>query len=277
MTWIFQLIVRHRAISSLLLTVVLSLTMLNANAQRQARISRGLLISVFYPLGFTLSLSTNVRNIFAENKRLRAESAALMVRVAMLEQRAAENERLREILKISESFSYDLLPARVIMREPATPFRSVVIAAGRSKGVGLWMPVVDRRGVVGKVIQVLPGISLVQLLKDPAAHMSVMVARTRTPAILESGSGETFSFRCRSHTDVAPGDTITTSGLGGIFPSGLMVGFVRKVSDDPDPLFKRVVLDLSVDFEHMEEVFVMRLSPQWSAFRAEVDSIKFDK
>jgi rod shape-determining protein MreC len=104
----------------------------------------------------------------------------------------------------------------------------------------------------------------------------VLSRRNRTVAILETDDGQHFFMRVRSHEDFQVGDTIVTSGLGGIYPRGLEVGIVKDIKAGSDPLFKRVFIRPAVDFEHLEELFVIRLSPQWASFLSEMDSIEFN-
>ena len=277
MHWIFQFIVRHSAGSLLVLTMLLSLWMLGANGPRQARIGRALLMSVFYPLQFTLSLSTNVKNIFAENKKLRTRVVQLTTELARYREQAAENERLRSLVDFSDSVSFDLLPVRVVLREPAQTYRSIAINAGAKNGVLLSMPVTAGSGVVGKVMQVLPHMSVVQLLQDPACRISVMVQKSRGVGIMMTENGHDFFFKCRSHIPVARGDRIVTSGLGGVYPRGLDVGEVISLVEDVNPLFKKIGVKPFADFDRLEEVFVVRVSPQWQAFRQEADSLHFEE
>ncbi len=276
MFWILRFIASHRAAFSYILTALLSLWMISSGPVHQAKIARGLTISVFYPFHLALSLSSHVKNIFAENKRLRSEVAALTMRLSRIEEEAAENQRLRQLLDIVETYPYDLVPARVVLREPSNLFRSVVIDAGKKHGISSFMPVIGTKGVAGKVIQVLPGISQVQLLQDPSARTSVMLKENRTVGILETENGREYFVRFRPHVNCAQGDTVLTSGKGGIFPSGLNVGVIKGFKEDTDPLFKRAYIDPFVDFGHLENVFVLRLSPRWSAFRTQVDSIQFE-
>jgi rod shape-determining protein MreC len=161
------------------------------------------------------------------------------------------------------------------MHDPSPVLRSIVIGVGRRQGVQVSMPVIARNGVAGRIVQVLPTISLVQLLRDPSSRTSVMVKRSRTVGILETHNGRDFYYRYRTRADVARGDTVVTSGLGGVYPAGIGVGCVSRLAPDPDPLFNQAHLSLFVDFDRMEEAFVVRLSPQWSAFRSEVDSLRF--
>ena len=276
MHWIFSFIITHRRIFSLLLTSIVSLLMITAPPVKQAATLRFLSMTVFYPLHVIFSQTTKINNIFSENRKLKQEVVRLSATVAQLKEEATENSRLRSLLNFSQDFSYDLLPVRVIAYDPSPSQKSIVVSAGKNDSIAMWMPLIDERGIAGKVVQVMHRISMVQLLKDPSNRTSVLFSRTRTVGILETENGSDFFVRCRSHEPVEKGDTVVTSGLGGIYPRGLMVGTVKKINEIRDPLFKQIIISLSVDFDHLEELFIMRLSPQWSAFRSELDSLEFE-
>jgi rod shape-determining protein MreC len=273
MHWIFGFIFHYRGISSLALTVILSLWMINASTVTQDNIARSLTLSVFYPLQATIEQITRVRNIFAENRRLKERVTRLQTSVAMLREQTQENDRLRALLEFEESYPHELLAARVIAREPSAMYRSIVVSVGSRHKLQAHMPVVNNDGVVGRIVQCMPNISLVQLLKDPSARTGVMVSRSRQVGILETENGRTFFISYRTHADIAQGDTVITSGLGGIYPKGLPVGTIQSVKDGNDPLFKKAYLDPFADFERLEEVFIIKRKPQWAAFRQELDSL----
>lgn len=276
MHWIVEFVVRHRSIFSLMLTSMLSIWMINAPPVKQVSTVRFLSMTIFYPLQATLSQTTRFQDVFVENKRLKKEVVGLTAELAQLHEEAAENDRLRGLLNLAQDFDYDLLPVRVIAHDPSPAHKSIVINVGKSEQVKMWMPVIGEKGVVGKVVQVMNQLSLVQLIRDPSNRTGVLFRRTRTIGILETENGNDFFVRCRSHEEVAEGDSIITSGLGGIYPRGFQVGTVSSVTKSRDPLFNRAWVKLSVDFGHMEELFVMRLSPRWSAFREEFDSLELN-
>lgn len=275
MQWIIQFIVQHKNIFSLFLTVLISLWMLTSDSAKQQQITRALTLTVFFPIQFTVHQFTRTKNIFAENKKLREEVTTLTARCSELEQAAAENKRLRDLVGFEDQFTYTLLPAKAVVREPTTVFRSIVINIGQDHGVMRYMPVINKNGVIGKVVQVMPTISLVQLLRAPSERISVMVKRTHEVGIFETMNSKQFFIQYRKHADVVQGDTIITSGLGGIYPRGFQIGEVLSINNSDDPLFKDVFIKPSVDFEHIDEVFVMKFSPQWASFHSELDSIQF--
>ena len=273
MRWILELLIRYRIAASLLLASMASLVMISSPPVLQAKTARILTISIFYPLQITVDQLKRAQNIWGENRRLKTDVALLNASVAQLKDQAVENERLRGMLGFEQNSSYDLIAVRVVARDPSPISKSIVVNAGRNKGVLPYMPVVGERGVAGKVVQVMPDLSLVQLVKDPLNRTSIMVRRSRAVSILETGNGVDFFAHFRTHEDVAAGDTVVTSGLGGIYPRGFMVGTVDRILNEHDPLFKKALLRPTLDLDHLEELFVVRMPPQWASFREQLDSL----
>jgi rod shape-determining protein MreC len=277
MRWIIDLVIRYRLLVSMIVACTASIWMISGSPRQQAQTARLLATSIFYPVQITVDQVVRAKNIYAENGRLKTAVALLNTEVAQLREEAAENTRLRDMLGFEQSTPFVLIPARVVARDPSPIFKSVVIDAGKDKGVVPFMPVVSRQGVVGKVVQVMPDLSLVQLIRDPLNHVSVMVRRSRTVSILETENGVDFFTHLRVHEDVLPGDTVITTGLGGIYPRGFLVGIINKVSFERDPLFKRAGIKLCLDIDHIEELFVIKLQPQWSAFKQQLDTLTLGK
>jgi rod shape-determining protein MreC len=274
MQWIIRFFASHLNITSLLITSVASILMLSSSPVQQQRIARVLTISIFYPFQFYFSQTAQIKNIYSENRRLKQEIASLSVKAAQIAENSHENERLTEMLGISKQFSFTLVPARVVVRDPSFVSRSAIVNVGSSDGILPFMPVMTSRGVAGKVVQVMGRMSLVQLLTDPANRTSVMIGRTREVGILETTDGNEFFIMFRAHADVAVGDTLVTSGLGGIYPKGLLAGMVTRLEENRDPIFKKAVVKPEANFDRMEEVFVIKMSPQWAAFKSELDSLE---
>jgi rod shape-determining protein MreC len=276
MHWVIQFFVRHRILTSLILVVGTSLWMLAAAPTRQLAIARTLAITVFYPIDVTVGQARRAMSIFAENHRLAARLAAVNTRLALLEESAAELTRLHALLGFKEQSAYDLVPARVVARDPGHVFRSVVIEGGANRSFVKYLPLVNGEGLIGRVVQVMPQLSLVQLLRDPGGRASVMTRRGRVVGILQSDNGIDLFVRYRTDDTVFDADTVVTSGLGGTYPKGLLVGSVTGTQDDDNPLFRRARVRPFVDFNRVEEAFIMRLSPQWAAFGSELDSLAYE-
>jgi rod shape-determining protein MreC len=273
MRWLLEFIIRYRVYVSLCCTFSISLWMIVSSPETQARTARFLTISIFYPLQIAADQILNAKNIYAENRRLKREVASLSVDVARLQEQAAENDRLRSMLGFEKVNPYELIPVQVVARDLSQTSKSLVITAGSNSGILKYMPVVGEWGVVGKVVQVMPHLSLVQLITDPLNRVAIMVKRSRVVSILETENGRDFFVHFRTYEDVQSGDTIITSGLGGIYPRGFTVASIDKVVDERDPLFKKAIVKLSIDLGRQEELFVVNQSPQWSALRSGLDSL----
>jgi rod shape-determining protein MreC len=274
MQWIIRFFASHRSITSLVLTAGASIWMLSSPQVQQQRITRYLTYSIFYPFQFYFNQTTRIKNIFAENRMLKEEIASLSVKLSQITDRTLENERLTDLLDISRRYPFTLVPARVVVRDPSFISRSAIVNVGKDKGIMPYMPVMTTRGVAGKVIKVMGRMSLVQLIIDPANRTSVMIQRTREIGILETENGSDFFIMFRAHADVAIGDTVITSGLGGIYPRGLPAGIVARLEENRDPLFKKALVKPDANFDRLEELFVVKMPPRWASFKSELDSLE---
>jgi rod shape-determining protein MreC len=129
------------------------------------------------------------------------------------------------------------------------------------------MPVLTSRGVVGKTIKTYPGHSLVQLLSDPAFKVSVLSDRSRARGILEADGPERLVARFPAGSDVARGDTLMTTGLGGVFPKGLRVGAAGREITRQEKENQDVMRSFRVEsFQRLntvEEAFVLIKKDSW--------------
>ncbi|MGQ9630136.1 MAG: rod shape-determining protein MreC [bacterium] len=193
-----------------------------------------------------------------ENKRIRAELKSLQSRVNQLEEYRQANLRLSHLLSFQERSEFDLIPTRVIGRDTTNWFNSIVVDKGASDGVEVNMAVVTDAGVVGKVVQTVPRASKVMLITDSNSKLGVIVQSNRFNGILTGKSGEYCELTLLSENgSVAVGDVIVTSGYGGIFPKGLIVGSVVEVKRRTGLVATAKVLP-SEDFTRLEEVFIVK-------------------
>jgi len=180
------------------------------------------------------------------------------------EELKAANVRLRRLLSFRGDLGVPSMAAQIIGDDSTGWFRTVLIDKGRRHGVARRMPVVAPEGVVGQTIECALGVSKVLLITDRNSAIDVMIQRSRTRGILE-GKGEedlcTMKFVART-ADVKEGDRVITSGLGGIYPKGLLVGRVVAVQKQPFGLFQSVEVAPSVNFGRLEEVLVLLRSPE---------------
>ena len=187
------------------------------------------------------------------HQALQAESAARadLVRQSVAAQRSeqllAENRQLRFLLDLRPALSVKSVAAEILY-EAADPYsRKVFIDRGAAQGVLRGAPVVNEAGVLGQVTRVYPLTAEVTLLTDRDAAIPVINTRTqqRSAAFGGAGGGANPGMELRfmaGNADVQPGDTLSTSGLDGVYPSGLAVARVVSVERRADYGFARIAL-----------------------------------
>ncbi|CAM5198634.1 Cell shape-determining protein MreC OS=Castellaniella defragrans OX=75697 GN=HNR28_002720 PE=3 SV=1 [Castellaniella defragrans] len=175
-------------------------------------------------------------------RRQRIEMAQLSTHAAQL---ATENEQLRRLLNVSEKISQKSVAVEVFYVPPDAFNHRLIFNKGSSAGIEAGMPVIDEGGVVGQIIRVTPFTSEAALLFDDRMSIPVQVLRNGL-RLIAFGSDEVGKLEVRylsGNVDIKPGDTLVTSGIGGLFPAGLPVGRVEKVDHDPGTGFAMAIAD----------------------------------
>jgi len=198
-----------------------------------------------------------------ENRALLSRVEALQAEAYRSAQIAAENERLARLLHFAPANTdLPMVVAQVIGREESRWYQAIDLNRGVTDGVHAGLAVITNRGVVGVVQRAAANHCRVRLVTDAAASLPVLLDQQREKCILV---GEGLACRLKyleSTVPVALGDAVITSGYGGIFPKGLLVGRIRAISDTGgDTLFQTVEVEPAVDLSRLEEVFVYLQSP----------------
>lgn len=194
---------------------------------------------------------------------LKKENGALRAEQAKYSEILAENIRLRSLLKFKQGYTgYNLLGVSVIARDYGGWTNTLLIDRGADDGLKKYMPVIVPEGVIGFVSEVYKNSSRVQLLLDPRTSIGGIVQRpaSRVASIVtgNSGSPDSLSFiNLSREADVVKGDLILTSGYGGVYPKGLIIGTVENVDTDPTGVTLQARIKPAADFSHLEEAFVI--------------------
>ncbi len=168
------------------------------------------------------------------------------------------NTRLRNLIDFQKNISERVIAAEVVGKDPSTWFKTVIIDKGEADGLSKGLPVVISQGIVGQVIEVSNHYSKVMLIIDSNSAVDSLVQRTRARGVIKGASTD----QCRldyvlRKNDVRIGDTIVSSGLDGVYPKGLRVGYVSQVIEHDADIFHEVIISPFVDFEKLEEVLVI--------------------
>jgi rod shape-determining protein MreC len=199
------------------------------------------------------------KNVRSENRRLRDEAQRLRVESLRVSEVDEENRRLRRLLQLKEALPLQTISGEVIGREWGGWVRSLTVNRGRSSDVVRLTAVIGPDGLIGRIVDVRGGSSVVQVLTDPASTVGAHVVRTRTPGIIEGEARGTirFKYMARDGAGMQVGDMIVTSGLGGLFPRGIPIGRVRAIDDRGSALFHYAQITPAVDFARIDEVLLL--------------------
>ena len=194
---------------------------------------------------------------------LKYQEASLQLNAA--QEAVQENERLKDSLDARSRYeSLDPIYARVIARAPGQWFETFSINRGKNDGVSTGMAVVNGSGLVGRVYEAGNNYAKVICIIDTRSAVACMVQSTRDNGIMRgeitqsAARAECYVYYLPSLNNVVPGDTVITSGTDSLFPKGLHIGTVTAVSMDAGSEGSYAVVAPSVDFQHLEEVFVLR-------------------
>ena len=160
-------------------------------------------------------------------------------------------------------WDYPIVTARVIGQNPGRFLTTFVVNRGTDQGIELDLPVFTTQGLVGRVSAVSKNHAKVQLLPDPSLHVSILVQRTRVVGFLNGGSANYLQAFVPSYTGVREGDTLVTSGLGGIYPKGIGIGVVRSLEKGDIDVVTNIEVEPFQKFTRLEEVFIMQKKPDW--------------
>ncbi len=194
-----------------------------------------------------------------ENSILREQVADLENRLNHLYEIELENQRLRKLLSFKKTVPYRLLPARIVGKNFTGWSRTLMINQGRREGIRVGMAVVRPEGVVGRILSVSKTHAQVQLIIDRNSDIPALFQSTRAEGIAEGGVANQCRVKYLTRLpDIEPGERVVTSGLGRVFPKGLIIGSVSSVRKKPYGLFQEAAIIPAVDFSRIEEVFVVR-------------------
>jgi rod shape-determining protein MreC len=196
-------------------------------------------------------------NLQQENQRLREEREWLRHENHRYLEAYLQYQRLQRLLNFREQTPFDVVAAEVVGRNANSWTEIIFINRGTRDKVVKGLPVVTHEGLVGQVIHAAPTLSQVMLLTDFRSGVDALVQRTRASGVV-TGRGRNIAELkfLPVGADLQPGDRLISSGMGGVFPKGLIIGEVKDIHRNSRPI-QQVEIQPSVDFSHLEEVLVL--------------------
>lgn len=206
-----------------------------------------------------LTVPRDVIALRQQNASLQNDMARLQAQVVQLQQQVAETQALAALVNFSRSnpeSSYTA--ASVIGRDPSPFLHYIIIDRGSNDGLRRGMPVVTDQGLVGRVDAVISSAARVQLITDPASVINVRLEKTgREAQLVGTISGDLALDLIPQDVVIGPGDVILTSGLGGGYPTDLIVGQVLTVRKQDSDLFQQATIQPVVDFSQLKIVLII--------------------
>lgn len=219
------------------------------------RVAGSLVATPFNALGNVVGNLTASQETLSD---LKQQNAELTAQVAELSEAKKTAERLESLVGLQSTYNLTSTAARIIGTSSDAWSRTVTIDKGTASGFSLGMAVCNSGGVIGQIVEVSATTSTVQLANDEGSGISAMIQSTRAQGMLQGQADGTLRLSYVStDADVAVGDIVITSGIGGVFPKGLPLGTVTSVEKSDNDVYYTIVVRAQSTAENNEEVLVI--------------------
>jgi rod shape-determining protein MreC len=203
----------------------------------------------------------DIDTLKAENESLKERNSELEQSLRELENIKTQNETLTDYLNLTEKYGeYKTIPGYVINKDISNYSKTLVINIGKNDGVEEYMTVIGNEGLVGHVISVTDTTAKVQTIVDTASSVSAIMSTTSESIICKGtldGSSILKAMYIPTEANIIQGDSIETSGLGGIYPKGIHIGTVKQVISTQNIVDRYALIETAVDFDKLDTILVI--------------------
>lgn len=204
---------------------------------------------------------TDIENLQIENEQLKSRNSQLETELRELESIKADNVILQEYMNLTQKYAdYNTIPAYVIDKDVSNYSSDLVINVGKKDGVEANMTVIADKGLVGHIISVTENTAKVQVIVDPASTVSCNISTTEE-SIICKGTLENNQILRASYiptgAELIQGDNVYTSGLGGIYRKGILIGTIEEIITTSNITDRYAIIRTAVDFSTVDTVLVI--------------------
>lgn len=207
------------------------------------------------------SYFADMESIRAENEELKAKNSELETSLRELERIKAENATLQEYMNLTQKYSsYETIPAYVINKDVSNFSSSLVLNVGAKDGVKEKMTVIADKGLVGYITSVTENTSKVQVIIDAASTVSCTISTTNENIICKGTLENDQILRATyipTGAELIKGDSVYTSGLGGIYQKGIIIGNIKEIITTSNITDRYAIVEPAVDFSKIDTVLVI--------------------
>jgi rod shape-determining protein MreC len=265
--WFLKLFTVGKGLVSLFLSIICCAVLISLKPPERQTFHDVMISTFLYPAQAILSRLNRTIRVFKENEELKRQNTSLRLEADFLVQAIKELPRVEQMEAYAARSGLYLKMAQISAEDPGRYSKNWIINLGREDSVDVNMPVVTSLGVVGKTVKCYRSHSLVQGLTDPNCKVSVLCNRSRINGMLEAWPGGRLLVKFPVDADVKMGDTLITSGMGGVFPKGLSLGIVgdeHKDANEGGDILRALIVRPFQNPYLVEEVFVLIRKDSWS-------------
>ena len=204
---------------------------------------------------------TDINKLKEENEELQAKNSELEQSLRELENIKTENEMLKGYMNLTEKYGeYQTIPAYVINKDISNYSKTIIINVGKNDGIQENMTVIADEGLVGYIVSVTDTTAKVQTIIDTASSVSATMSSTDESIVCKGTLDSTKELKAMyipTDYNIIQGDSIETSGLGGMYPKGIHIGTVKQVEATKNVTDRYAVIETAVDFDKLSTVLVI--------------------
>ena len=208
------------------------------------------------------SFFTDISNLKTENKELQEKNSKLEQSLRELENIKTENETLKEYLGLTEKYGeYKTIPGYVINKEINNYSKTLIINIGKQDGIEENMTVIADEGLVGHVISVTDNTAKIRSIVDTSSSISCLMSSSKDSIVCKGtldSNTEIKAMYIPTDANLVQGDSVDTSGLGGIYPKGIHVGIIKKIVTTKNMTDRYALVETAVDFNKLNTVLVVK-------------------
>lgn len=250
---------RRPDLSSILLAVLLSVGLMALPEGAKLSLAQHTVPVLFFPFNRCVAFLVEQARLGRENRELREAVARSATEVERLRIQEAENAFWRRAYGLRVRGRFRFVAGEIIAKAAGMAVSTMVLNRGARDGIQRDQPVIAPEGLIGKVVSVGSSTCFVRTILDTTLHVGAMVGRTRRAGILEwsRGTDQCLLTKIPVTEDVKEGDEILTSGLGGVFPPGLLIGPVVRIGKEPIGFFLDILVSPHAKLGRLSEALVI--------------------
>ncbi|MBK9250206.1 MAG: rod shape-determining protein MreC [Ignavibacteria bacterium] len=259
---VIEFIVRFKEYVSLSAVVVICFSLMTFGNVAQLGGFRAVVVGGIGWLQSAFSWIPNPVALKSENSALRELNLQLTDERAKIRQALIENDKLRKMLEFKKQTSFPIVTADIVGKTTTEVRNFATLNKGELDGIKEGMTVMTDAGIVGLIIASSKNYSLVRLLINRDSRVAAKVQRSRIDGILVWEGDQTLLMKnIPKSYDVKIGDDVITSEYSNRFPTNIPIGNVVEVRDEANSLFRKILVQPSVNFTSLEQVFVVIMLP----------------